>query len=193
MTVSEWEPWDLWQAWHQPKTPRRIITHTQHMLTATGSAPSHRETEGRSQPVSESSPHLDTPFRTTLWRPSHRREGRLLPGPSESPEEGPARPHAWPRRLPEILPAQGGCPFQTAPAFSQPKVGALKVPCALMGTGVGTRVYSQVEHLHKRMPWGAKGWGEKKTWEEIARTLTVTVLHSSLLSDWRNAALPIQP
>lgn len=181
--------------WHQPKAPRRIITHSlaQHVLTATGSAPSHRETQGRSQPVSDSPPHPDTPFRTTLWRLNHQRERRLLPGPSESPEERPARPHPWPRRLPEILPAQGGCPSHTAPAFSQPKVGALKVPCTLMGTGVGTRVYSQVEYLCKRMPWGAEGWGEEKTWEEIARTLTVTVLHFSLLSDWRNAALPIQP
>lgn len=131
--------------------------------------PTGRHREGAS--LSQRAHRTQTPpFRTTLWRLNHQREGRLLPGPSESPEEGPARPHPWPRRLPEILPAQGGCPFHTAPAFSQPKVGALKVPCALMGTGVGTRAYSQVEYLRKRMPWGAKGWGEKKTWEEIART-----------------------
>lgn len=154
----------------QPKTPRRIsnsLIHsahadsllstcwlmTQHMLTAMGSAPSRRETQGRSQPVSESSPHPDT-HPSELHSEGLTTKGKegFLPGPLESIKEGPARPHPWPRSLPELPPAQGGCPSHTAPAFSQPKARALKVPRALMGTGVGTRVYSQVEYLRKRRP-----------------------------------------
>ena len=70
MTVSEWEPWDLWQEWQPAEDPKENQSlsyslstcrlFTQHTLTATGSVLSHRETEGRSQPISESSPHPDT-------------------------------------------------------------------------------------------------------------------------------------
>ena len=164
MTVSEWEPWDLWQEWQPAEDPRENqslsyslstgwLLFTQHTLTAMGSVPSHRETQGRSQPISESSPHPDT-HPSELHSEGLTTKGKegFLPGSLESTEEGPARPHPWPKRLPELPPAQRGCPSHTAPAFSQPNVRALKVPHALMGTGVGTWVYSQVEYLCKRRP-----------------------------------------
>ena len=162
---------------------------TQHMPTAMGSAPSHRETQGRSQPVSESSPHPDT-HPSELHSEGLTTKGKegFLPGPLESTKEGPARPHPWPRRLPELPPAQGGCPSHSSSLLPTKGQGFESSPCSdgdrcgHMGLLTG-RIPVQEEALQKVR--GRKNMGGNSQNSNSDCTL--------FLSAWWNAALPIQP